>query len=80
MQKIMEQPPPKHALATREVLSNLGFNIVIIALSERVFYHQPYGKKLAKLIQVTAPLLQTKVYLFWEKPSAQIWAFTYVIT
>jgi hypothetical protein len=45
------------------------------------FYHQPYGKrqlyqqevqtasleKLAKLIHVTALLLQTKVYLFWQK-------------
>jgi len=44
------------------------------------FYHQPYGKrelynqevqkasleKLAKLIHVTALLLQTKVYLFWK--------------
>jgi len=44
------------------------------------FYHQPYGKrqlykqsvetasleKLAKLIHVTALLLQTKVYLFWQ--------------
>jgi len=44
------------------------------------FYHQPYGKrelykqrvetagleKLAKLIHVTALLLQTKVYLFWS--------------
>lgn len=45
------------------------------------FYHLPYGKKeafktcmdeaslekLAKLIHVTALLLQTKVYLFWRK-------------
>ena len=45
------------------------------------FYHEPYGKrdlykqrvetatleKLAKLIHVTALLLQTKVYLFWKK-------------
>jgi hypothetical protein len=45
------------------------------------FYHEPYGKrelyrqrvetatleKLAKLIHVTALLLQTKVYLFWER-------------
>ncbi len=44
------------------------------------FYHEPYGKrglyrqrvetatleKLAKLIHVTALLLQTKVYLFWD--------------
>jgi len=44
------------------------------------FYHQPYGKrklsdkevqtasleKLAKLIHVTALLLQTKAYLFWS--------------
>jgi len=44
------------------------------------FYHQPYGKrqlyqqevqaagleKLAKLVHVTALLLQTKVYLFWQ--------------
>src|SRR3990170_9071659 len=48
------------------------------------FYHQPYGKrelykqrvetapleKLAKLIHVMALLLQTKVYLFWGKCSA----------
>jgi ABC-type lipoprotein export system ATPase subunit/GNAT superfamily N-acetyltransferase len=46
------------------------------------FYHLPYGKKeafktcideasikkLAKLIHVTALLLQTKVYLFWQNP------------
>jgi ABC-type lipoprotein export system ATPase subunit/GNAT superfamily N-acetyltransferase len=45
------------------------------------FYHQPYGKrqlyqqevqtasleKLAKLIHVTALLLQTKAYLFWDR-------------
>jgi hypothetical protein len=45
------------------------------------FYHQPYGKresynremqtasleKLAKLIHVTALLLQTKVYLYWDR-------------
>jgi hypothetical protein len=45
------------------------------------FHHEPYGKrqlykrkvetatleKLAKLIHVTALLLQTKVYLFWIK-------------
>ena len=45
------------------------------------FYHQPYGKhelyrqrvetapleKLAKLMHVTALLLQTKVYLFWKR-------------
>ena len=112
MAKIMEQPPPKHALAIREVLSNLGFNIVLLgskkyvlnklrSLSEEqvldiryafmknvhvrflkeFFYHEPYGKrelyrqrvevatleKLAKLIHVTALLLQTKVYLFWKK-------------
>jgi hypothetical protein len=49
------------------------------------FYHQPYGKrelynqevqtagleKLAKLIHVTALLLQAKVYLFWRTPSLE---------
>lgn len=111
MQKIMEQLPPKHALAIRDVLSNLGFNIVLLGSQKYVFnklyslsdeqvleiryafmknvhvrflkeffYHEPYGKrglyrqrvetatfeKLAKLIHVTALLLQTKVYLFWN--------------
>jgi len=111
MQKIMEQSPPKHALAIRDVLSNLGFNIVLLGSQKYVlnklrslsdeqvleirhafmknvhvrflkefFYHEPYGKrelyrqrvetatleKFAKLIQVTALLLQTKVYLFWK--------------
>jgi len=46
------------------------------------FHHEPYGKrelykekvqnasleKLAKLIHVTALLLQTKAYLFWQNP------------
>ena len=112
MQKIMEQPTSKYALAIREVLSNLGFNPTLLASEKYVlnklrnltekqlwdirqafiknmhlrfmkefFYHQPYGKrklykqrvetatleKLAKLIHVTALLLQTKVYLFWKK-------------
>jgi ABC-type ATPase with predicted acetyltransferase domain len=112
MQKIMEQSPPRHALAIRDVLSKLGFNTVLLgsqkyvlnklrSLSDRqlweirhafvqnvhpkfmkeFFYHEPYGKrelyrqrvetatleKLAKLIHVTALLLQTKVYLFWER-------------
>jgi len=112
MQKIMEQPPPRHALAIHEVLSKLGFNITLLgsqryvlsklrSLSDKqlldvrrafmhnvhvrflkeFFYHEPYGKrelyrqrvqtatleKLAKLIHVTALLLQTKVYLFWRK-------------
>lgn len=107
----MEQPPPKHALAIREVLSNLGFNPALLASEKYVlnkllnlseeqlqdirrafmenvhvrfmkefFYHQPFGKrelykekvqtvsleKLAKLIHVTALLIQTKVYLFWK--------------
>ena len=49
------------------------------------FCHQPYGKhkpykekvqnadlqKLAKLIHITATLLQTKVYLFWKNPAAE---------
>jgi ABC-type ATPase with predicted acetyltransferase domain len=49
------------------------------------FYHQPYGKrqlyqhevqtasleKLAKLIHVTALLLQTKAYLFWDRTQFQ---------
>lgn len=48
------------------------------------FYHQPYGKrelykrevqtasleKLAKLIHVTALLLQTKVYLLWQNSAS----------
>jgi len=112
MQRIMEQSPPKHALAIRDVLSNLGFNIVLLGSQKYVlnklrglsdeqvseirhafmknvhvrflkefFYHEPYGKrelyrqrvekatleKLAKLIHVTALLLQTKVYLFWKR-------------
>jgi ABC-type lipoprotein export system ATPase subunit len=112
MQKVMEQLPPKHALAIRDVLSNLGFNIVLLGSQKYVlnklrglsdeqvlemrhafmknvhvrflkefFYHEPYGKrelyrqrvetatleKLAKLIHVTALLLQTKVYLFWKR-------------
>jgi hypothetical protein len=114
MQKIMEQPTSKHALAIREVLSTLGFNPTLLASEKYVlnklrsltekelldireafiknmhlrfmkefFYHQPYGKrelykqrvetatleKLAKLIHVTALLLQTKVYLFWKRGS-----------
>lgn len=112
MQKVMEQPTSKEALAMREVLSNLGFNLTLLASEKYVlnklrsltekelldireafiknghlrfmkefFYHQPYGKKelykksvttaslekLAKLIHVTALLLQTKVYLFWKQ-------------
>jgi hypothetical protein len=52
-----------------------------VRFMKEFFFHQPYGKrelyklrmqtatleKLAKLIHVTALLLQTKVYLFWEK-------------
>jgi hypothetical protein len=108
----MEQSPSKHALAIRDVLSNLGFNIVLLGSQKYVlnelrslsdeqvleirhafmknvhvrflkefFYHEPYRKrelyrqrvetatleKLAKLIHVTALLLQTKVYLFWKR-------------
>jgi hypothetical protein len=115
MQKIMEQPPPKQALAIREVLSNLGFNHSLLASEKYVlnklrdlsdkqlwdirrafmenvhvrfmkefFYHQPYGErelykekvqtasleKLGKLINVAALLLQTKIYLYWQKCSA----------
>jgi len=114
MQKVMEQPPPKHALVVREVLSNLGFSLALLGSQKYVldklhnlsdeqlweirrafmqnvhlrflkefFYHEPYGKrelykqrvqsatleKLAKLIYVTALLLQTKVYLFWSSVS-----------
>jgi len=36
MQKITEQPPPKHALAIRQVLSNLGFNITLLDSSKYV--------------------------------------------
>jgi hypothetical protein len=102
----------KQALAIRDILSNLGFNVTLLgsekyvlnklhSLSEEqlqdvrrafmqnvhvrflkeFFYHQPYGKralyeekvqtagleKFAKLIHVTALLLQTKVYLFWKR-------------
>jgi len=112
MQKIMEQPTPKHALAVRETLSKIGFSSTLLGSQKYVlnklqslpdeqlweirhafmqnvhlrflkefFYHEPYGKrelyrqrmqtatleKLAKLIHVTALLLQTKVYLFWKK-------------
>jgi len=111
MQKVMEQSPPKHALAVQEVLSKLGFSSALLGSQRYVldklgtlsdeqlweirrafmqnihlrflkefFYHEPYGKrelyrqrvqtataeKLAKLIHVTAQLLQTKVYLFWH--------------
>jgi ABC-type lipoprotein export system ATPase subunit/GNAT superfamily N-acetyltransferase len=112
MTKIQETPPPKQAIAIREVLTKLGFNVTSLGSGEYVmsqlkrltdtelsivrqafmknahlrylkefFYHQPYGKrelyqrevqkagweKLAKLIHVTALLLQTKVYLFWDR-------------
>jgi len=114
MTKVQETPPPKQALAIREVLAELGFNITLLGsekyvvsqlqnlsdsdisqvrqafrdnphprLMKEFFHHQPYGKrepyrrkvqeasleKLTKLIQVTALLLQTKVYLFWQKNS-----------
>jgi len=50
-------------------------------LLKEVFYHMPYGKqklyrqelktapleKLTRLINITALLLQTKVYLFWNE-------------
>jgi hypothetical protein len=36
MQKIMEQQPPKHALALREVLRNLGFNITLLGSEKYV--------------------------------------------
>jgi ABC-type lipoprotein export system ATPase subunit/GNAT superfamily N-acetyltransferase len=113
MTKIQETPPPKQAIAVREVLAGLGFNTTLLGSESSVmsqlknltdsdlyatrqtftknahlrylkefFYHQPYGKrafynrevqtasleKLAKLIHVTAMLLQTKVYLFWQYP------------
>jgi len=112
MTKIQEATPPKQAIAIREVLTKLGFNVTLLGSEKYVlfqlesltdseisavrqafmknshlrflkefFYHQPYGKrqlyqqevqnatleKLAKLIHVTALLLQTKVYLFWER-------------
>jgi ABC-type ATPase with predicted acetyltransferase domain len=112
MTKIQETPPPRQAVAVREVLARLGFNITLLGSESCVmsqlkhltkpelstvrqaftksahlrylkefFYHQPYGKrqqyqqevqtasleKLAKLVHVTALLLQTKVYLFWKK-------------
>jgi len=114
MTKIQEATPPKQAIAIREMLTRLGFNVTLLGSEKYVlsklesftdselstvrqafmknshlrflkefFYHQPYGKrglyqqevqnatleKLAKLIHVTALLLQTKVYLFWQRPS-----------
>jgi len=111
MTKIQETPPPKQAIAVRQILAELGFNITLLGSESYVmsqlehltnselsalrqafmknahlrylkefFYHQPYGKrqlyqqelqtasldKLAKLIHVTALLLQTKVYLLWS--------------
>jgi hypothetical protein len=53
---------------------------VIPRLMKEFFYHLPYGKqklyreelktapleKLTRLINITALLLQTKIYLFWE--------------
>jgi hypothetical protein len=36
MQKIMEQPPSKHALAIREVLSKIGFNPALLASEKYV--------------------------------------------
>ena len=53
---------------------------VHVRFLKEFFHHEPYGKrelykqrvktatleKLAKLIHVTALLLQTKVYLFWR--------------
>ena len=35
-QKIMEQQPPKHALAIREVLSKLGFNTTLLGSQKYV--------------------------------------------
>ena len=115
MTKIQETPPPKHAIAIREVLAKLGFNTTLLGSENYVtsqlkhltdheisivrqaftknahlrylkefFYHQPYGKrelynqevqtasleKPAKLIHVTALLLQTKAYLFWKNEAA----------
>ena len=58
---------------------------IIPRLMKEFFYHIPYGKqklyrqelktapleKLTRLINITALLLQTKVYLFWQNPSLQ---------
>jgi len=37
MTKIMEQPPPKHALAIREMLAKLGFNTTLLGSQKYVF-------------------------------------------
>jgi len=112
--KILEVAPSKQALAIRETLANLGFNITLLGSEKytisklkqltkpelslirqafiknahqrflKEFSDDPYGgkrelynkniqtaslEKLAKLIHVTALLLQTKVYLFWKMPA-----------
>ena len=38
MQKIIEQSPPKHALAIREILSNLGFNTTLLSSQKYVLH------------------------------------------
>jgi hypothetical protein len=54
-------------------------------LAKEFFHNEPYGTnkeyrqklqttnldKLAKLITVTALLLQTKIYLFWQNPTTR---------
>jgi len=36
MQRVMEQPTPKHAPAVREVLSNMGFNMPLLGSQKYV--------------------------------------------
>jgi GNAT superfamily N-acetyltransferase len=116
MQKIVEQPPTKQALAITSVLEKVGFNTQLLGSTKTVlnklqslntadldrvrdaFIHNkqprfvkyffsgmPYGKtrlypekvmeasleQLAHLIKVCGLLLQTKVYLFWDKSLEQ---------
>jgi ABC-type ATPase with predicted acetyltransferase domain len=116
MTKIQESMPPKQAVAIREALTKLDFNVTVLASEKYVmsqlkrltepqlltlrqsliqnahlrflkefFHNQPYGKpdlykekvqnasfeKLAKLIHITALLLQSKVYLFWQPKQSE---------
>ena len=67
--------------ADLQVLREVFQQNIIPRLMKEFFYHMPYGKqklyrqelktaplgKLTRLINITALLLQTKVYLFWQK-------------
>jgi ABC-type ATPase with predicted acetyltransferase domain len=112
MERIIDQAPPKEAVAIQRVLQKLGFSNQMLASERRTFeklqtldqesvekvkeafmkynhprfmkafsYHLPFGtkkvyreqlehldlEKLAHLIKICGFLLQTKVYLFWER-------------